>query len=144
MKKILLVYSLLAAAFLNTLVAQTSRQVQPSNTGSFYVNNKSGNVTEKINVNYVISQGPIINQLSIMMNTPNAMLLSCRIVDGSGKTYMGWMPEKSNTYSHEFDITNLSPGKYVLQIYGEDNSKVYSINFEKSAAANNSTQQSNK
>ena len=143
MKKLILLFSLISFS-ISSSQAQTSRQVQPSNTGSFYVNNKSGNVTEKINVNYVISQGPIINQLSIMMNTPNAMLLSCRIVDGSGKTYMGWMPEKSNTYSHDFDITNLRPGKYVLQIYGEDNNKVYSINFEKSAAANNSTQQSNK
>jgi hypothetical protein len=111
--------------------AQSFRQQQDPNRGSFYVTKNTGTRTEKINVNFVIAPGVYTNVLTLDMNTPDPMGLSCKITDKNGTEMSNWMPQVSNVYQHSFDISNFKAGKYKINIYTADGSKVYTINFEK-------------
>ena len=138
MKQLFLSFALPFICF--SVNAQSARQHADPNTGSFYVTKNSGIGKEKINVNYVLSPGIFTNVLNISMNTPDPMLLSYKLVDGKGKELINWMPsQKSDIYDHEFDISNLKPGKYYVNVYDENNNKVQVISFEKSANTINNT-----
>jgi len=127
---------LLAFAILCMVQLQAQNQTHNPYAGNFDVIKHTSKGTEGINVNFVLQPAPFINALHIDLNTPNAMAMSVKIVDVTGATVMNWLPAQvSNVYEHQFDISNLRPGMYKLEILGDANSKLHTVNFEKQIAA---------
>lgn len=133
MKKIFLLLAL--ASLSNLATGQTARQSEADATriwGHFDVIKMTSKGEEHINVNYNLTPKQIGNTLNVNLNTPNPMLLSLKIADAAGRTKYSWKPEQAlANYNKQFDLTVLTGGVYVLNIYDGDNNKVYSVPFNK-------------
>lgn len=135
MKKLFFALALICAGA--TVYAQSSLQHNDPNAGHFDIVKTTTKGVERINVNYSITAPPIYNTLRLNLNTPDPMAMSAKIVNTGGHTVLTWKPEQANyTYGVDLDIAALKAGKYTIDVYGPDNSKVFSIPFEKSTGAN--------
>jgi len=126
---------LLAFVAVFSFHSQAQKQTQDPNRGNFYVVKNTSKGTERINVNFVLQPAPFTDLLHVDLNTPNPMAMTVKIIDAAGTLYMAWTPTQvSSAYEHQFDIANLKPGKYKLEILGDANNKLHTVNFEKQNA----------
>jgi hypothetical protein len=118
--------------------AQNAKQSNAPNSGSFYVTQTTSKGKEQINVNYVLQNAPFINSVKLLLNTPDPMGMSVKLYDNGGTLVGTWVPQQAGSnYEHDFDISNLKPAKYRMDIYGQDNKKIHSISFVKQSSVNN-------
>lgn len=106
--------------------------------GHFDVIKMTSKGEEHINVNYALFPAPFYDVVKMNLNTPDPMAMSIKIINTAGQTKLSWKPEQiSYRYDQQFDIHNLSPGLYHMDIFDGDNNKIYSVPFTKEAASNN-------
>lgn len=91
------------------------------------------NERETMNVNYSITPKNPTTVAHMMLHTPEAMPLSAKIMDASGKQVLSWMPEqKVYLYNVDLNVSKLSAGTYTVQLYmGADTKMIHSFNFTK-------------
>ena len=129
MKKLVLFVALIGICF--GAQAQSSRQSNPPNSGSFYIKTTTAKGLEYINVNYSLT--PFPNQLDFTLNTADPMAMSVKLTDMSGKVVLSWTPSSTNyLYNGQLDVSKLRSGTYHFNIYGANNTKVHTVNFIKS------------
>lgn len=139
MKKLLLVLAL-STLFANVVGAQARQSAtDPTHVaGHFDVIKMTSKGEEHINVNYALFPAPFFDVVKMNLNTPDPMAMSIKIVNTAGQTKLSWKPEQiSYRYDQQFDINNLSPGLYHMDIFDGDNNKIYSVPFTKEATNNN-------
>ena len=135
MKRFLLIVSLISFSILTN--AQNVQQSGPPNAGSFYVTITTAKGQERMNVNYTLLPAIFTTDLTLRMDCWESMLLSAKIFNSKNEAVLSWMPAlAAKMYSHQFDISNLRPGNYKLDIYGPAGNKVQSVNFQKQASSN--------
>jgi hypothetical protein len=89
--------------------------------------------TETMNVNYALTPKNPSTVAHLMLHTPEAMPMSAKIVDATGKVVLTWTPEKK-VYLYEVDlnVSALGSGSYTVQLYmGTDKKSMYNFSFNK-------------
>ncbi|MES2480171.1 MAG: hypothetical protein V4561_13870 [Bacteroidota bacterium] len=138
MKKMLFVFSL-AICFNNQSNAQSST-VSKANTDA--VNSYNGilgrfdysiSASEHLNVNYSLTPKNPTSVAHLMLNTPNPMPFSAKVLDDKGKVLLNWTPEsQSYLYNAELNIASLSSGVYTVHIFmGKEPNSIYHFSFNK-------------
>lgn len=138
MKKILFALSL-AFCFSNPSNAQSST-VSKANIDA--VSNYDGilgrfdysiSPTEHLNVNYSLTPKNPATVAHLMLNTPDPMPFSAKILDDKGNIVLNWIPEsKSYLYNADLNIASLSSGAYTIHIFmGKEPNSIYHFSFNK-------------
>jgi len=129
MKKALM---LIIAVSLCYCMSSQAQQTSDPNSGHFDIIKNTSKGAEHINVNYVLQPAPFVNTMHMYLNTPNPMKLSVKIVNTAGAVVLNWMPDQVGySYEHDFDISGLNIARYRMDIYGENNTVVHSVYFNK-------------
>lgn len=91
------------------------------------------NERETMNVNYSITPKTPTTVAHLMLHTPEAMPLSAKIVDASGKEVLSWVPtQKVYLYNSDLNVSKLVAGTYTVQLFmGDDAKIIHSFNFSK-------------
>jgi hypothetical protein len=135
MKRFLLIVSLINFSILTN--AQNLQQSGAPNTGRFFVTITTAKGQEQMNVNYTLMPGIFTTEVTLNMDCWDRLLLSAKIFNSRNEAVSGWMPPRAEKmYSHQFDISNLTPGVYSIVIYGPTGKEVHTLNFEKHASTN--------
>lgn len=127
---------LLSIALLGTIGAsaqQTNKEAMAQLQQKGYIGNFSYQLDElnRINVNYSITPKVPVNEIDLLLHTPEPRPLSLKIVDLSGNTKLEWKPLQE-LYLHEtkVDVSKIPAGKYKYVIMW-DNKAAHEIPFEK-------------
>lgn len=136
MKKILLSLTFIAVSAM-TMAQSVATQSAPANSGNFFVTKKSDKGQERILVGCTLSTAPFTTSLDMYLVAWEPLMLSVKVMNDNSEMVMNWAPSQLNRqYNQHFDISNLIAGTYHMEIYGPDNKKVYTINFDKLDSSN--------
>lgn len=132
MKKTHILLLLLLLSALNMYGQNGVKQnVQATTTGKIEIP-VMGTVTP-VQADYSLAVG--LNQLSLTIDPLRSFQFGARIVDANGKEVQKLRSEMiSGKHTSAIDITSLRPGKYFIEMFGDNYGKNYRIPFTKSAS----------
>ena len=113
-------------------VNKTYAQQAATVTGSFKAPITTRLDMSQTTVNYTMTLSAAKDKLSIVSNSNDKTLFNVDVLNTDKKIVSHWSPSgHDKNFNHEFDISNLPPGSYHLNI-GRDNSEsLQSIPFTK-------------
>ena len=113
-------------------VNKTYAQHTTAVTGSFKAPITTRLDMSQTTVNYTMTLSATKDKLSIASNSHDKTLFNVDVLNADNKIVSHWSPlGHDNNFNHEFDISDLPPGSYHLNIGRGNSESLHSIPFTK-------------